>query len=117
MDRELVIRHVWTPVDPASGGRPVAYATERRRDLVATALIAACIATAVVAFGFGVPTPVAFIPLLVACAAVGYAAGGRTGFYELGEDGVLGAYLGRSPPDLSSMRREEKKPQGFLRKK
>jgi hypothetical protein len=42
--------------------------------------------------------------LVVALAAGMYANGGRAGFYEVEEDGSLGAYLGRSKPDLDSMR-------------
>jgi len=40
----------------------------------------------------------AFIPLLLAWAGVAYAGGGRTGFYEVNDDGGLGEYLGRSKP-------------------
>ena len=46
----------------------------------------------------------AFVPLLIAWWGVAYAGGGRTGFYEVDQDGGLGAYLGRSRPELCSMR-------------
>jgi hypothetical protein len=46
----------------------------------------------------------AFVPLLLAWAGVAYGGGGRTGFYEVDDDGGLGEYLGRSRPELGLMR-------------
>jgi hypothetical protein len=100
----LVVHRVWVPEDDSDRRRPIAYVSERRRRIAGAVLIAVG-----VILGFAVlvargPFWLAFAPLLIAWAGVAYAGGGRTGFYEVNEDGGLGEYLGRSRPEVASMR-------------
>lgn len=97
----LVVHQVWAPIDERDDRRPVAYVGDRRRRNVGVALIALGVLVGLLArlaFWF------AFAGLLIALTGVAYASGGRTGFYEVAEDGGLGDYLGRAQPDLREMR-------------
>lgn len=96
---DLLVHQVWS-----DGSRQVAYASDRRRWAVALAGIVLALSIAVALVAAGAPFWLAFFPLLLALAAAAYGSGGRTGFYELREDGSLGDFLGRT------------KPHGFLRK-
>ena len=97
----LVVHQVWAPIDERDDRRPVAHVGDRRRRNVGVALIALGVLVGLLArlaFWF------AFAGLLIALSGVAYASGGRTGFYEVTEDGGLGDYLGRAQPDLRKMR-------------
>jgi hypothetical protein len=100
----LVVDRVWIPMCDSDLRRPIAHVGDRRRRIAGAVMIAMS-----VLFGLGVVVAegavwLAFIPLLIAWAGVAYASGGRTGFYEVSEDGGLGEYLGRSQPEVGSMR-------------
>ena len=100
----LVVNRVWVPDDEPLHRRPIAYATEPRRRIAGAVMIALG-----VILGLAVPVArgpfwLAFVSLLIAWAGVAFAGGGRTGFYEVDDDGGLGAYLGRSRPEVGSMR-------------
>lgn len=99
----LVVHRVWAP-ESESDRRPIAYVSERRRRIAGAVLIAVGVILGLAVLVARGASWVAFIPLLIAWAGVAYAGGGRTGFYEVNEDGGLGEYLGRSRPDVGSMR-------------
>jgi hypothetical protein len=100
---DLVLHRVWVP-QRASDARPwVAYLSDRRRRTIGAALFALSLIGVIVAVATSAGFWLAFASLLIAWAGVAYASRGRTGFYNLREDGSLGDYLGRSPPDLTSM--------------
>ena len=96
----LFVHRVWAPVDEGDDRRPIAYVGDRRRRGAGFALIALgglVGLLAGLAFWFG------FAGLLIALAGVAFGSGGRSGFYEVAEDGGLGEYLGRAQPDLAEM--------------
>jgi hypothetical protein len=101
---DLVVQRMWIPEDPSEARRPIAYASDRRRRRAGAVLIALGVLLAPVALVASAAIWLAFVPLLISWAGVAYAGGGRTGFYEVNEDGGLGEYLGRSRPELASMR-------------
>jgi hypothetical protein len=73
-------------------------------------IVAALVAVAALAAGAALvvmATWLAFTSLLIVWAAVAYADRGHCGFYEIEDDGSLGDFLGRSPPDLSSMKSQK----------
>jgi hypothetical protein len=82
----------------------VANVIDRRRRTIGAVLIAIGIVAALAVLLTRTAYWLAFVPLLVAWAGAAYAGGGRTGFYEVDDDGGLGEYMGRLKPDLSSMR-------------
>ncbi len=100
----LVVDRVWIPMFDSDPRRPIAHVGDRSRRIAGAVMIAlgAVLGGAVVIANSAVW--VAFAALLIAWTGVAYATGGRTGFYEVSEDGGLGEYLGRSRPDLSQMR-------------
>jgi hypothetical protein len=83
---------------PSGPGRPIVYVSGRRRRIVGAALIALGAVLALAVLITRTSFWLAFVALLIAWAGVAYAGGGRTGFYEVEEDGRLGRYLGRSRP-------------------
>ncbi len=103
---DLVVHRVWVPQRASDRRLSIAYVGERRRMIVGTALLALAVTLGLAALVTRAAFWVAFVPLLIALTGVAYAGGGRTGFYEVGEDGGLGRYLGRTRPDLGSMRRK-----------
>jgi hypothetical protein len=100
----LAVHRVWVPERDSDTRRPVAYVTDHRRRAIGAVLIAIGMVAALAVLLTRAAYWLAFVPLLVAWAGAAFAGGGRTGFYEVDEDGALGEYLGRSKPDLSSMR-------------
>lgn len=100
----LVVVRVWVPEAGSEPRRPIGYVAERRRRIAGVFLIAAGVILALVVLATRTAFWLAFAALLIAWAGIAYAGGGRTGFYEVDEDGGLGAYIGRSRPDLGSMR-------------
>lgn len=105
---DLVAHAVWVPTDGFPGRPSLVYATERARHRIAGAtLLLAVVVLAVVLFlGSGAVIAMAVgAMLVVGIASVTYHRGGRGGFYELTDEGALGAFVGRQNPDLSNMRR------------
>ena len=100
----LVVHRVWVPQHASDLRRPIAYVGERRRRVIGAAVLALAVILAPAAMVLRAGFWFAFAALLIAWAGVAYAGGGRTGYYEVGADGTLGRYLGRSRPDLGSMR-------------
>jgi hypothetical protein len=104
---DLVVHRVWMSDDLGGGrpGRSIVYVTERRRRalggvmiaLGALLMIGAAIAHAVVAL--------MLVGLAISVIGGVYGAGGRSGFYQITAEGRLGEFLGRTRPDLRSMRR------------
>ncbi|MDQ2942419.1 MAG: hypothetical protein M3R21_01960 [Candidatus Dormibacteraeota bacterium] len=50
------------------------------------------------------PIVLLLLPAIVVGFGANYALGGRSGFYEVADDGGVGAYLGKRTADLNSMR-------------
>ena len=101
---DLVVHRVWVPEHDSDPRLPVVYVSELRRRALGAILIGLGAVLAISVVVARAAFWVAFACLLVAWAGVAYAAGGRTGFYEVDPGGVLGKYLGRSRPDVGSMR-------------
>jgi hypothetical protein len=99
----LVVRQVWAPIDERDDRRPIAQVGDRRRGIAGLTFIGAGVLLAVGGLLAGLGFWPALAGLLIAMAGVGFASGGRTGFYEVDEDGGLGEYLGRSQPDVREM--------------
>lgn len=99
----LRVHRIWKPRYSSDGRRPIAFVTERRRRLTGGAGIAVGLIELLAVFALHAPLWLVFAGLAVSVAGGLYANGGRAGFYELEEDGTLGAYLGRTRPDLDSM--------------
>jgi hypothetical protein len=104
---DLVVRRVWVPERDSDPRPPIAYVSDRRRRVAGAVLIALGVILGLAALVTRTAFWLAFVPLLIAWAGVAYASGGRTGFYEVDDDGGLGEYLGRSRPELGSMRRSK----------
>lgn len=102
LPRDLVVRQVWVP-ERDSGARPIVYVTERRRGIAGAGLIALGVILGLTVLAVRAAFWLAFVSLLIAWAGVAYASGGRTGFYQLSDEGGLGEYLGRARPELGSM--------------
>jgi hypothetical protein len=104
---DLWARMMWAPKAPAGiQERPIVLVGERRRwiiGLVASVLgFLLLIALAVVR----VPVVLLLVPMALALGGARYGASGRSGYYEIREDGSLGDFLGRRTPlGLSQMRR------------
>jgi len=104
MPPDLSAHQVWVSAT-ASDRRPIAYVTERRRRLIG-ASVAVLAFVVMVVLGLAHLFYLAPAALVVAAIGGGYALGGRSGFYEVAEDGSLGKFIGRSrPDDIVSMRR------------
>ncbi len=99
----LVVHRVWVPEHDSDLRRPIADVSDRRRRIVGAVLIALGVILAIAVLVTRAAFWLAFVSLLIAWAGVAYAGGGRTGFYEVADDGGLGVYLGRLKPDLNSM--------------
>jgi len=86
--------------------RPIVLVSDRRRWL-AGGIPLVLAALAAVALAILRASPLLVLLLIVAAlAAYSYATGGKTGYYELRQDGSIGEFLGkRVPPVLSEMRR------------
>jgi uncharacterized protein YjeT (DUF2065 family) len=100
---DLAVQLVWVPESVSETRRPIAHASDRRRRRAGAALIAVGVVLALAALVTRTAAWLAFIPLLIAWAGVAYAGGGRSGFYEVNEDGGLGEYLGRHRPEVGGM--------------
>jgi hypothetical protein len=101
---ELRVHRIWEPRH-ASDDRPaIAYVTERRRRSIGAGAMTLGLLVLVAVLLLHWNLLLIFIGLAISLAGGLYANGGRAGFYEVDEDGGLGAYLGRARPDLDSMR-------------
>lgn len=100
---DLLVHRVWVPENNSDPRRPIAYVGERRRRIAGAALVALGVILALAVLVARTDFWLAFAPLLIAWAGAAFAGGGRTGFYEVDDDGSLGKYLGRAKPDLTSM--------------
>lgn len=104
LPRGMVADAVWVP-RTASDSRPaIAHVVDRRRPLVGATLIAVGTMLGLAAMLVGLSFWLTFAAFLGAWAGATYGASGRTGFYEVADGGRLGRYLGRTAPDLGSMR-------------
>lgn len=101
---DLVVHRVWVPEDDSEIRRSIAYVGERRRQIFGAFLIVLGVILALAVLVARASFWLAFLPLLIAWTGVAYGGGGRTGFYEVRDDGGLGEYLGRSMPVVGSMR-------------
>jgi hypothetical protein len=100
----LAVHRVWVPEHDSDLRRPVVYVSDRRRRTIGAVLIMVSVVAALAVVVTTSTFWLAFVPLLTAWEGVAYAGGGQTGFYEVSDDGGLGEYLGRSRPDIGSMR-------------
>jgi len=100
----LVVHRVWVPEGESDRRRPIAYVSERRRRSAGVMVVALGVLLGLAVLVETGYFWLAFVSLLIAWAGVAYAGGGRTGFYEVNDDGGLGEYLGRSRPELASTR-------------
>ena len=96
---------VWVPDGcSAPARRSIVYVTERRRRLIGGLLLALGLVVMLAIAVTNSPGWLLVIALLFIVPGGGYALGGDSGFYEVAEDGSLGEFLGRTKPDLRSMR-------------
>jgi hypothetical protein len=105
---ELRVHRIWEPRRSSDDRRPIAYVTERRRRSIGAGAMGLGLLVLVAVLLLHWNLLLMFIGLALTVAGGLYANGGRAGFYELDEDGNLGAFLGRTRPDLDSM--QSKKP-------
>ena len=105
MPPDLQAHRVWVPEwESDRDRRPIAYVTEKRRRLIGGSAAAVGFLV-IVALGLAHLYYLAPVGLVVTAIGAGYGLGGRTGFYEVAEDGSLGKFIGRSrPDDIVSMR-------------
>jgi hypothetical protein len=107
LPEDLWVRMVWSPKDDSDPEeRPVVLVGERRRWRIG--LVAAILGTLLLIPLAVVHVPIILLPLpmVLALAGARYGAGGRSGYYEVRDDGSLGDFLGRKTPlGLSAMRR------------
>lgn len=103
---DLIAHHVWRPDNSSDARRPIAYVSERRRRTIGAVIIALGVILGLAFLAAMGPFWLEFVALLIAWSGVAYAGGGRTGFYEVTDDGGLGNYLGRSRPEVGSMHLE-----------
>ena len=104
---DLWVRMTWAPKEGSEPDeRPIVLITDRRR--LTIGLIPAVLGILLLSALFLARAPVVLLILPMAIAIVGarYGGGGKTGYYEVNEDGSLGDYLGRKiPVVLRYMRR------------
>jgi hypothetical protein len=100
---ELRVHRIWEPRHASDDRRPIAFVTERRRRLIGAAVMVAGLVELLAILVLHWDVVLILVGVLMSLAGGVYANGGRAGFYEVEEDGSLGAYLGRARPDLDSM--------------
>src|SRR5205807_1371104 len=97
----------WRPADDSDRSqRPIVLVTDRPRFLIGGIPAVAALFVAVVLLLARVPVGVGFLFLIISIAAGLYARGGKSGYYDVAQDGSLGHFYGRRvPAGLSAMRR------------
>jgi hypothetical protein len=100
---EFRVHRIWEPRHASDNRRPIAFVTERRRRLIGAGVMAVGLVELLAILILHWEIVLIFVGVLISLAGGAYANGGRAGFYEVEEDGSLGAYLGRARPDLDSM--------------
>jgi hypothetical protein len=106
LPRDLWLRMVWAPgASPDPDDRPIALVTDRRRFSISVIPVGLALLVALVLLLLHAPA-VLLLPLfLLLYVGYRYSVGGRTGYYEVREDGSLGDFLGRQiPAALRGMR-------------
>jgi hypothetical protein len=99
----LWVRAVWAP-EAGRAELPIALVTDRRRFMIGgVAVVVGFLVVATLAVGQA-PLLLVILPLALSFIGISYSLSGRSGYYEVAEDGSLGDFLGRRKPDLSWMR-------------
>jgi hypothetical protein len=102
---DFTVHRAWIPDgSPSQARRSIVYVTERRRRLIGGLLVAFAFVVTLAIMLTTTPSGLIVIPLLIIVLGGAYALGGDSGFYEVAEDGRLGEFLGKTKPDLRSMR-------------
>jgi len=100
---DLMANRVWVSIRD-SDDRAIAYVTGRRRRLTGGAIAVAGFVVILAILALHLAVGLLVLGVAMSMAGAVYGNGGRSGFYEVEPDGTLGEYLGRSRPQLSSMR-------------
>ena len=104
---DLWVRMTWAPKTGSEPDeRPIVLITDRKRWMIG--LIPAVLGILLLSALFLAHAPVVLLllPMAIAVAGARYGGGGKSGYYEVNEDGSLGDYLGRKiPVVLRYMRR------------
>ncbi len=106
---DLWVRMTWAPKEPPGiQDRPITLVTNRRRwviGLIPTILGGILLITLALLHA---PLALLVLPMILSVAGARYGAGGRSGYYEVRQDGSLGDFLGRKAPlGISEMRRSK----------
>jgi hypothetical protein len=105
MPRNLWAHRVWVPADGTNRSeRSIVYVTERRRRVIGGVVLGLGVVLVLATPLVHAPIGVLMVGLVISVIGGIYAASGRSGFYQVAEDGTLGEFLGRSKPELGSMR-------------
>ena len=104
---DIWARILWLPADHSDRSqRPIVLVTDRPRFLIGGIPAVAALFVAVVLLLARVPVGVGFLFLIISIAAGLYARGGKSGYYDVAQDGSLDHFYGRRvPAGLSAMRR------------
>jgi len=99
----------WAPKDPPGiQERPITLVTNRRRWVIGLVPVILGGILLITLALLHAPLGLLVLPMVVSVAGARYAAGGRSGYYEVRQDGSLGEYLGRKAPvGISEMRRSK----------
>lgn len=101
---DLWVQRVWVPDGSAPGRRPIALITDRRRLVIGGGIMVLGFIVVIAAKALHFSWSVAMSALFLEVIGGLYAAGGRSGYYEVAADGSLGQYLAKRKPDLRTMR-------------
>lgn len=105
MSPGLSPQRVWVPERGSDQGeRSIVYVTERRRRVIGAIVIGLSLVVAIAIRVANAPAGLLLLAFAITVIGGAYAAGGRAGFYEVADDGSLGEFLGKSKPELGSMR-------------
>jgi hypothetical protein len=98
---------LWVPRAPSDPDDvSIVLITDRRRFWISAIPLALVFVLAIAGLLIHAPPILVIVELLLIFAAYRYAAGGKSGYYEVRPDGSLGDFLGRrTPTGLSSMER------------
>jgi hypothetical protein len=105
MPPDLWARRVWAPDATARDRRSIVLVTDRRRLLIGGLIMAFGLVVVIVVRVAHAHWAIALSALILEVIGGLYLTGGqRSGFYEVAADGSLAKYLGKTKPDLRSMR-------------